>query len=116
MKVYKEAKLLDGRIDYLVRLDVGVEVKSLAEITSSINRVVEQVSRYAQLLDAIILLLDIRNPSDIALQYIKNLERRLPDNIIVAYGNPFNVLTWKALKDPLFLNVITKLMSRRNGT
>jgi hypothetical protein len=106
MKLYNEAKIVGGRVDYLLELSVGVEVKSLEEVVASLDRVIEQVYRYAGELDALVLLIDIDEPSDIALQYIRELVRRLPANVIVAYGSPLNILTWRAVRDVGILDVI----------
>jgi len=106
IRVYNETKIVGGRVDYLVKLNVGVEVKSLEEIITSPERVVEQISRYAEGLDALILLIDISEPSDIAVQYIREIVRKLPSNVIVAYGNPLNALTWRAVRDVSLLDVI----------
>jgi hypothetical protein len=106
MRIYSEAKIVEGRVDYLLELSVGVEVKSLEEVITSPNRVIEQVYRYAEELDAVILLIDINEPSDIALQYIEEIAEKMPANVIVAYGNPLNTLTWRAVRDVGTLDII----------
>jgi hypothetical protein len=106
MRVYGEAKIVGGRVDYLLELSVGVEVKSLEEVTSSPDRVIEQINRYAEELDVVILLIDINEPSDIALQYIKEIADKMPANVTIAYGNPLNTLTWRPIRDKGILDII----------
>jgi len=110
MEVEKEAMVGEGRVDFLLRLRVGVEIKDLEELALT-DKVVDQISKYMGDLDALILLVNSGKLSDVTIDRIRRLCTTLPAGVAVAYGNPYNPLTWQDVCDATLLSIVRRVMS-----
>jgi hypothetical protein len=110
MEVEKEAMVEGGRVDFLLRLRVGVEIKNLEELAST-DEVVDQISKYMGDLDALILLVSGGKLSSVTIDHVRRLCTTLPPGVAVAYGNPYNPLTWQAVCDMSLLNIVKRVIS-----
>jgi hypothetical protein len=110
MEVEKEAMVGGGRVDFLLRLRVGVEIKNLEELAST-DEVVDQISKYMGDLDALILLVSSGKLSSVTIDRVRRLCTTLPPGVTVAYGNPYNPLTWQDVCDRSLLDIVRRAVS-----
>jgi hypothetical protein len=109
MRVDREAMIGGGRVDFLITLRVGVEVKNVEELAST-SEIIAQVSKYLANMEALILFINSSRLGDAAIDRVRKLCTELPSGTAVVYGNIYNPLTWRAVCDASLLDVVRRVM------
>ncbi len=110
MKFDREVKIDSLRIDYLLTLDIGIEVKDPSEL--KVKELTHGILRYLDKLDYLILL--IKDVGFINTNIINELLSYIPSNrISIAIGSEYNPLTWKSIYDKNLIETIKYVLKER---
>jgi len=112
LKFRREVKLNSGRIDYLLELAVGLEVKSFYELVHNPVKISRQLRDYARSMDYLVLLInDHPERAEDSSNLVKAFLRELPGNVAIAVGYEHNPLSWRAVLGRDVVRVVKRVLA-----
>jgi len=112
LKFRREVKLDSGRIDYLLELTVGLEVKSPYELVHNPAKILHQLKDYARGVDYLVLLInDHPEKAEDLSSLVKASLRELPENVAIAVGFEHNPLSWRAVFGEDVVQVVKRALA-----